>query len=75
MLLGKMSYNSFGVAYNGGHDDKVCYHVTLCLIRLTFLSLSLNQNAFLKVLRRLGRSMALNAILDSEVPYIRSPHT
>jgi mitochondrial import receptor subunit TOM20 len=72
-LSGKITYNAFGVSYNGGRDDKVRCRVTLPLIRLTFSSFSQSQNAIPKVLRRLGRRMALNARL--EVPYTQSPHT
>ena len=72
MLAGKMTYNAFGVCYNGGRDDKVRYRINLPLIRLTF-SFSQSQNAVPKMLRRLGLRMALNARL--EVPYTQFPHT
>ena len=73
ILSGKMTYNAFGVTYNGGRDDKVRCRVALPLIRLTFSSLSQSQNAVLKVLRRLGRRMVLNVRL--EAPYTQYPRT
>ena len=75
-LAGKVTYNAFGVAYNGGRDDKVRYRVTIILPLIdwtNFLRFSLNQNAVPKMLRRLGHRMAPNARL--EVPYTQSPHT
>ena len=73
MLSGKMTYNAFGVSYNGGRDDKVRCRVTLPLIRLTLSLFSRSQNAVPKMLRRLGRRMALNDRL--EVLYTQYPHT
>jgi len=76
ILSGKVTYNAFGVCYGGGRDDRVCcrLYFTYLIIRTKIIFyFSQSLNAVLRMLRRLGHLMALNARL--EVLYTQCPHT
>jgi len=71
-LLGKMAYNSYGVCFGGGRDDKVCFDRELMYECRSSSDCSPSPHVALKMLKRHGHHTELRS--KSVVVYISLQH-